>query len=73
MGKTRNTEEEVMKRLNAIVYLLTELTSRGEAQSGREKIRLLHKAGLDYKEIAELLGKTPNHVAVELNALKREK
>ena len=66
-------EEKILKRLNAVVYLLTELNARGESQSSRDKIELLSKAGLGYREISELVGKSPNYVAVELNAIKKKK
>ena len=75
MKKVKGTdkEEDVLKRLNAIVYLLAELNSKGDIRSSREKIGLLNKAGLNYKEIAELLGKSPNYVSVELNTLRKKK
>jgi len=69
----KQSEEKILKRLNAIVYLLAELNSRGDDSSNREKIRLLSQAGLGNKEVAELLGKSANYVAVELNTLRKKK
>ncbi len=66
-------EESILSRLNAIVYLLAELNSKGDDSSNREKIRLLSQAGLGNTEIAELLGKTSNYIAVELSALRKKK
>ena len=66
-------DDRIIRRLNAVVYLLAELNSRGEKSSLREKIDLLSKAGLNYKEIAELMGKNPNYIAVELNTLRKKK
>jgi len=66
-----NYEEAVVKRLNLVITLLTELV-KGE-QSIREKIKMLSDAGLDYKDIASILNKDKNHIAVELNNLKKKK
>jgi hypothetical protein len=64
-------EEAVVKRLNLVITLLTDLV-KGE-QSTRDKIKMLNDAGLDYKDIASILNKDKNHVAVELNNLKKKK
>ena len=62
------SEERIVKRLNIVINLLIELV-RGESSS-REKIKLLADSGLEYKEIASVLNKDKNYVAVELSTLK---
>ncbi|MEQ9567845.1 MAG: hypothetical protein RLN85_18900 [Pseudomonadales bacterium] len=42
-------------------------------KSQREKIELLGTAGLPAKEIAEILGTTPNTVSVTLSGLRKKK
>jgi len=63
-------EEAIVRRLNIVITLLIELT-KGD-QSVRDKIKMLSDLGLDYKEIASILGKDKNHIAVELNTIKKK-
>lgn len=69
MSEDKN--EEILKRLNLVVYLLLENVKKDA--SLREKIDFLNKAGLSNKEIAEILNKSQNYVAVELNALRKKR
>jgi len=62
---------EILKRLNLVVYLLLENVKKDA--SLREKIDFLNKAGLSNKEIAEILNKSQNYVAVELNVLRKKR
>lgn len=65
----RDYGEEIVKRLNIVITLLMNLVE-GE-QSSREKIKMLNDAGLDYREIASILNKDKNYIAVELNTLRK--
>jgi len=38
-----------------------------------DKVRILKKVGLDYKEIANILGTTPNSVSVMFARINKEK
>jgi len=62
---------EILRRLDTIVFLLLELKDREGAMPIREKVRLLNNAGLDYLQIAKVLGKTSGNIAVQLNILKK--
>lgn len=64
-------EEQILKRLNLVVYLLLENVKKDA--SLKEKIDFLNKAGLSNKEIAEILNKSQNYVAVELSALRKKR
>lgn len=64
-------EEKIVNRLNIVITLLIELV-KGD-QSTREKIEMLSNLGMDYKEISSILNKDKNHVAVELNTIKRRR
>lgn len=70
ISKKEETDERIVKRLNIVINLLIELV-RGESSS-REKIKLLGDSGLDYKEIASVLNKDKNYIAVELTTLKKK-
>jgi hypothetical protein len=68
--KEQDIREDIVKRLNIVITLLIELV-RGESSS-REKIKLLSDAGFGYKEIASILNKDKNYVAVELTNFKNK-
>ena len=42
-------------------------------QTFREQVRLLSSVGLQPRDIAQLVGKSPNHVSVMLVQLKKQK
>jgi DNA-binding CsgD family transcriptional regulator len=65
----RNHEEGVLEQLRRVVRLLSVLALRGLTQ--RERILTLSSAGFQPKEIAELIGTTPNTVSVCLTQLRR--
>jgi len=65
------TDQEVVKRLNVMIALL--LDKQEDSKNEKQKIEKLYSFGLDYKDIAQILGKNPVNVAVVLNALKKEK
>lgn len=63
------TEDETIKHLKGIVRLLTILVTKDMTR--REQIQLLSSVGYAPKDIAELIGTTPNTVSVTLSALRR--
>ena len=62
-------QEVVIARLGTIIKLLAMSVAEGKTQT--EKIRILSAAGLAPKEIAEILGTTPNTVRVALSGLRK--
>ncbi|MBN8585866.1 MAG: hypothetical protein J0M37_12300 [Ignavibacteria bacterium] len=65
-----NSNSSVIERLN----ILIKLTAAGVIQDKNfmEQVSLLSSVGLQPREIADVLGKTPNHVSVTINALKKK-
>lgn len=57
------------------VDILIKLTAANVIQNKdfKEQVRLLSSVGLQPKEIADILGKTPNNVRVTLNMIRKEK
>ena len=57
-----------------MISLLIEIKSGAQEKemTAREKIAILHNAGLNYKEIAQILGKKDGYVAVELTTIKKK-
>ena len=70
MPKEVNHSEEIVKRLNVMIALALE---QKDKISETDKIKKLDSFGLDYKDIAQILGKNPVNVAVVLNKLKKKK
>ncbi len=69
------TDEAVVMELQVIRKLLAAQLFHTLDQTDsnqKTKIRVLARAGLGYREIADLLGSTPNAVAVALVALRKE-
>ncbi len=64
--------QEILKRLDTIVYLLLEMKDKEGKMQIKDKIRILNDAGLDYNQIAKILGKSPGNIAVQLTFLKKE-
>jgi len=62
--------KEVSSKLDRVVRLLAIEVSRGREL--KDQVRFLHQAGIEPKEIAEILGKTPNTIRVTLFAIRRE-
>lgn len=61
--------EVIVAKLTTIIKLLAVSLAEGKTQT--EKIRILSTAGLAPKEIAEILGTTPNTVRVALSGLRK--
>ena len=64
-------EDEIVRKLDTLVRLVA--TAVCAERSQKEKIKILGGAGLTPKEIAELLGTTPNTVSVALSAMRKSK
>jgi DNA-binding CsgD family transcriptional regulator len=68
MGQTDHSRE-LLQRLDKIARLIAVSIIADRKQ--RDQIRILWRAGLQPKEIADLLGTTRNTVSVELSAMRR--
>jgi DNA-directed RNA polymerase specialized sigma24 family protein len=62
---------EVLKKLDILVKL-TAANIVQQNKNFKEQVRLLSAVGMQPKEIAELLNKTPNNVSVTLSAIRKE-
>ena len=65
-----NDIEPVTRRLDILIRLFAASLVTGKNQ--REQIELLSNSGLTPKEIAELVGTTPNTVRVALSAIRKK-
>lgn len=63
--------KEVSNKLDIVIRLLAIEVVKGRELKGQ--VKFLHQAGLEPKEIAEILGKTPNAIRVTLFAIRKEK
>jgi DNA-directed RNA polymerase specialized sigma24 family protein len=63
------TDQLILNRIDKILRVLAALATKGMKQ--REQIALLNHAGLQPKDIADLLGTSSNTVRVELVALRK--
>ena len=64
-------EREIAKKLDILIRLIS-IGLCGE-KTQKEKIEILAAAGLQPKEISEILGTTPNTVSVALSALRKNR
>jgi DNA-binding NarL/FixJ family response regulator len=64
-------DDEIVRRLDTLVRLVASAICVGRPQ--RESVKILAAAGLAPKDIAELLGTTPNTVSVTLSTLRKIK
>jgi DNA-directed RNA polymerase specialized sigma24 family protein len=60
----------ITTKLDAITRLLA--MSAIEGKQLKQQVSLLHSLGLQPREIADVLGKTPNHIRVLLHELRKE-
>lgn len=67
---TTEPRDEIVVELRKISRLLTLLVTKDLSQ--RDKIALLSTAGLQPKEIAELIGTTANTVSVTLSHIRKQ-
>lgn len=61
----------IIDRLDILIKLTAANVIQGK--DFKEQVRLLSSVGLQPKEIADILGKTPNNVRVTLSMLRKEK
>lgn len=62
--------DELLKELKRITKLLVLIATKDQKQ--KEQIRILDSLNFQPKEIAELLGTTPNNVRVALHSLRKK-
>lgn len=67
---TLEQRDDILPELRRISRLLTLLVTKNLSQ--KDKIALLSSAGLQPKEIADLIGTTPNTVSVTLAQIRKE-
>lgn len=70
MSEEAEILKEIDAKLKGIIRLLA--ADKLEDYSSKEQIKRLHKMGLEPKEIAETLGKTPNNIRTQLSQLRQE-
>lgn len=63
--------EQILKKLDTIIKLLAANSFKDKDLN--EKVLLMSKLDLQPKEIAELLGKTPNSIRVMLSRMRKRK
>jgi len=64
-------DEDILKKLDILIRVSAISSTQGKTL--KEQVNILSQAGLKPGEIAKILGKTPNHISVVLNDLKKEK
>lgn len=63
-------DEEILKKLDILIRVCA--TNSIQGKPVKEQVKILCLANLGPKEIAEIVGKTANHVSVILNDLRKE-
>lgn len=66
-----NNDANVLSRLDTLVRLVAAAICAGRPQ--KDSVRILAGAGLQPKDIADLLGTTPNTVSVALYEMRKAK
>ena len=61
---------QITSRLDSILKLLALNTVQGRTL--KEQVSLLSSVGFQPKQIAEMLGKTPNHISVILHDIRKK-
>lgn len=62
--------QDVSVQLDKLIRLMAVLVTKDKVQ--KEQIAMLAKAGLQPKDIADLIGTTPHTVSVTLSEMKKE-
>lgn len=62
--------EEILKKLDTLIKI--SVVNAIQGKSLKEQVRLLSLVSLAPKDIAEILRKSPNHISVILNDLRKE-
>jgi len=72
MLNTSTNEERIVKRLNVLIALnLINLSKKNLKMDLRDQINFLSNFGIKNNEIAEILGKSINHINKELHLIRR--
>ncbi len=73
MNKKEEPNEDIIKRLNALIYLnIKREMKENKSESVREYILLLNSLGFRYNEIANIFGKSPTYIGSELTLMKKK-
>jgi len=62
--------KQLSEKMDAIIRLLT--LNAVEGKELKQQVLMLSSAGFQPKQIADVLGKTPNHISVILHRLRKE-
>lgn len=68
-----NREVELLRKINIKLGLLLGNQIIEKHPNIKDQVAKLSKCGLDYTELAEILGISPSHAAKELSKLKKVK
>lgn len=63
--------KQLSDKINIIIKLLT--LNAVEGKELKDQVSILSSFGFQPKQIADMLGKTPNHIRVILHGLRKEK
>lgn len=63
--------EEIIKKLDTLIKV--NVVNAIQGKTLKEQVRLLSLANLAPKDIADILRKSPNHISVVLNDLRKER
>ena len=66
-----DSKEDLLQLLKRISRLLGLVVTK-DAATQKERVALLSDAGFEPKEIADLIGTTPNTVSVTLHSLRKQ-
>ncbi len=66
-----NLNEEILEKLDTLIRVSAMGAIQGKTL--KEQVTIMSMANLGPKDIGEILGKSPNHISVILNALKKER
>jgi len=63
--------EVIVSKLDSVLKILAINATQGK--NLKEQVALLNSLGFQPRQIADMLGKTPNHISVTLHDLRKEK
>lgn len=72
LKKLNQNLQKLISRNSVLVNLLLKDPSEKQKLTTRQQIEMLSSMGLDYKEIAEIFGRSPSYIASELTQLKKK-
>lgn len=68
--KLKDFDQQVVKRLDVLIALMLE--PKTKELNIKEKVKLLYNIGMGYNQIASILNKSPNNIAVIINKIKKK-